>query len=705
MHMPSRAVAAAWVLTLLGAGLVAQQPTPGPDQQPPVTFKLEVNYVEVDTVVTDADGKFVEDLTLDDFDVLEDGEVQEVTTFSVVNIPVERAVRPLFAERPIEPDVSSNARPFDGRVYVLTLDDLHTAPLRSSLVKAAGRQFIERYLGANDLTAVVYTSGRSDASQNFTSNRRLLLASVDKFIGQGVRSSALERADAYFRTLGSQSRGNRLTDRVNDPLDFERGQKARSALITLRELAEWLGGVRGRRKAVVFLSEGIDYDIYDFINARYATTVTHEVKQTIAAATQANVSFYTIDPRGLVTLGDDVIEAQILPDDPIAQLSSTDARYNFRIAQDSLQVLAEETGGMAFLDSNDFADAFARIVRDNSSYYVLGYYPSNDRRDGRFRNVEVRVKRPRVAVRARRGYLAPQGDPPEIELAEASRGTSDKLRAVMSNPIPVSGLTLSVSAMPFMAERPNASVAVAIEIDGRDLTFVERGDQFEDTVELSLTLLDEEGKIRGGESQTLELELQPATHAAVSTYGLRVVSRFEVEPGRYLVRVAVREREGGSAGSVQYDLDVPDFTDEPLVMSGMAIASAAASRTPTARSDPEFKDVLPTQPTTQREFVQGDELFLFVEIYDNESAAHRVDISTLIQTDAGRVLFQTDDERSSTELHGARGGYGHVARIPLADLTPGLYVLRTEARSRLDPDSLVFREVPFRIRDPRLAQP
>ena len=686
----------------LTLGVTAQQ-VPDETQQPPVTFRLEVNYVEVDAVVTDEDGSFVDDLTLEDFEILEDGEAQEVSAFSLVNIPVARAERALFSPDPLEPDVSSNARPFDGRVFVLLLDDLHTTAERTNQTKVVAREFIEQHLGANDLASVFFTSGRSDGSQGFTGNRRLLLNAIDSFIGQGVRSSVLTRNDTFFRRLGERD----ATERVIDELDNERGLKARATLATLRELSEWLSGVRGRRKAVVFMSQGIDYDIYDvitrpFAGSRYASTVVAETKRTIAAATQANVAIYTLDPRGMATVGSDLAEAVYIQDDRGTGggtgLSAESLRYNMRLAHDSLQTMADETGGMAFINSNDLSSAFTRIVEDNSSYYVLGYYPSNDRRDGRFRDIEVRVTRPGLVVRSRNGYLAPRGRDDEPELVEAE-GASEALREVMTNPLPVSGLSLRVAAAPFLGERPKSSVAVMVELDGGNLTFAERDGLLVDTVELSLTIVDDEGKIAGGESQSLELELQPETHEAVSRHGLKVVSRFDLEPGRYQVRVASHETGGGRSGSILYDLEVPDFSEGPLQMSGIALASADASRTPTAKADEQFREVLPTQPTTLRDFVLGDELFVFSEIYDNETdTSHTVDIRTTIRADDGRVVFDLTDERSSDELEGKRGGYGHALRIPLDGVEPGLYVLRTEASSRLDREASAARDVPFRLR-------
>src|SRR5579862_6888457 len=125
--------------------------------QPPVTFKSEVNYVEIDARVTDAQGNFVRNLTQADFKIVEDGQPQALTAFSMVDIPIARPDPPLFSKTPIVPDVAANRTPFEGRVFVLVMDDLHTKFSDTPRARAAARLFVERYVGASDLVAVVNT--------------------------------------------------------------------------------------------------------------------------------------------------------------------------------------------------------------------------------------------------------------------------------------------------------------------------------------------------------------------------------------------------------------------------------------------------------------------------------------------------------------------------------------------------------------------
>ena len=184
------AIAAAIAPLLAGA---QQQPAPS------ATFQVQVDFVDIDAVVTDERGNFVADLTKDDFELLDDGKPQEISAFSLVDIPVPAAgVSPRAVTTAVS-DVKSNAEPISGRLYVIVLDDLNVAPLRTKVVIDAARELIERHFGPNDMAAITYTSGRTDGAQEFTSERAVLLAAINKFQGRKLRSTVIEKADQYFQ--------------------------------------------------------------------------------------------------------------------------------------------------------------------------------------------------------------------------------------------------------------------------------------------------------------------------------------------------------------------------------------------------------------------------------------------------------------------------------------------------------------------------
>jgi VWFA-related protein len=272
----SRAVRVAALLVLIGTSVLSagQNPTPGGTETP--TFKVQVEYVEVDAVVADLNGNFIRGLTAEDFKITEDGKPQTIAAFSIVDIPIDRYEKPLFAARPIEPDVKSNERVFDGRVYVVIIDDLQTSFERTPRTREAARKFIEENMGANDLMAVVHTASASDANQDFTNNKRLLTAAVDRTVGQ--------KLDVGLAQL--------------------RSSNAARSLDSVRDVAQWLAGVRGRRKTILLFSEGIDYDLANTFD-RFGGFLEQNMRDAITAAVRGNVSVFTIDPRGLTPFGDE----------------------------------------------------------------------------------------------------------------------------------------------------------------------------------------------------------------------------------------------------------------------------------------------------------------------------------------------------------------------------------------------------------------
>jgi VWFA-related protein len=483
-------------IPILLLGCLAQTPPQAPAQaQPPITFKVEVNYVEIDANVTDAQGNFARNLTRDDFQVVEDGTPQALTAFSMVDIPIERTDPPLFSNVAIPPDVATNGNPFEGRIFVLVMDDLNTKFDRTPRTRAAARLFVERYVGANDLIAVVNTSGFSKSMQDFTSNRQLALKAIDGAMGNKADSSTSAAIQDYNanRIGGGQSNSNASFN------ELHRYTNARNSVRSLKNVSDYLAGIRGRRKAVVFFSEGVNYNVTDAINNPHATDVQHEVRDLVAAATRANVNVYTVDPRGLATGMEDAIEISSFPSDN--SIKTTDLMDEMRLEQDSLRVIADETGGFAVLNQNDFRTGFRRILDDNSSYYVLGYYPTNEKRDGRFRNIQVKVLKPGLTVRTRRGYVSPLPDKKEdASKAAKAGGSSPQLHDALDSPVAVSGLTISAFAAPFRGPSGKAgtfdAIAMAIEVDGGGLKFTNSPQGlFVDDIEVTTFAADANGKI------------------------------------------------------------------------------------------------------------------------------------------------------------------------------------------------------------------
>jgi VWFA-related protein len=691
---------------LLTGTSASAQPTASP------TFRADAEYVEVDAVVTDKDGNFVRNLTRDDFRVLEDGNPRNISTFLTIDVPVAvpaDAVVP--ASGTVVSDVQSNVRPFDGRVYIIVLDDLHVDPIRSERAKQSARLFIERYVGADDRAAVIFTGTSSDG-QPFTSDKGLLLTAIDKFLGRKLQSATLARNERYgtqraivdaARAQGSEA----AVPSAPDPYDEERAQNARSMLASLRTAAGWLGPVHDRRKTLLLISEGIDYDIDEIIRPRTSTgppsaavAITTDIRDTLATTARTNVSIYAVDPRGLTSAGEEAVAVSSFAaqSDPGSGIGPGTLANELRLSQESLRWLAEDSGGFAAVNRNDTTETFDRIVRDNSSYYVLAYYQDASRTDGKFHRIDVELRRPGLTVHARRGYVAPSG---RSSRARNTMGLAPELFDALNSPVPAAGLPLHVFAVPLKNTAADASVVVGIEIAGRALSLATRS-----RLDVSVAAFDTKGKVFGPVNDTLTLSLRPETRTSVEQRGVRLLTRLTLPIGRYQLHVAARDRETGVVGSVVFDLDVPDFGRQPVSTSAPLVASRERASMLTARPDRRLASLLSAPPTAVRSFAQDDELAVFSQVYDSSgNAPHSVEIVMSVSTPDGTPVFADRDTRPSGERSNSTAIHDFVSRVPLTGLAPGEYILSVEAKSQLAAEAAATRRVHFTVVAAALRSP
>ena len=719
---PAQAGRCVAVSLVLATALASAQAPPTPE----VTFKVEVNYVEEDVRVVDKDGNFVRGLKQEDFQVLEDGKPQKVQAFGMVDIPNTRPRKPLYLAPdalPIEPDVAVNKQVLDGRLYLIVLDDYHVAPLRSQNVRNLARRFVLEKLGPDDQAAVVVTSGLLRASQDFTQNRRLLVEAIDNFVGQKLPSSAVERNEKMSRQMDANGRP---TDDAGDPITIdpanrfvaddratERMFQTRQALNSLRSIAEWMSAIQGRRKAIIYVSEGVDYNLFDIFTGSDPSNfsfenfnmVQTETWDTVSAASRSNVQIYPVDPRGLTTMGQEDIEIGGLAAGAYG-LGPKQLLQELQTSQQNLRQLAEETGGVAFVGQNNFDAAFDRIVQENSSYYVLGYYSTNDRRDGKLRNITVRVAGyPEAQVTYRKRYAAPRGRGPKNTAAgkplDPSKSLTAELINTMASPLPRTGIQLRVTAIAKKGVGKNSDVEVLIDTLGRDLTFAEKNGTFTNRLSLSVGVFNKQGKSVFAERPDVDLNLRPESHTRVTEHGVRLLRHLSLPPGRYQLRVAAQDNGKVRQGSAHFDLDVPDFTRNPIALSSVALAATADRSVyspPKPGFDP-FNGLLPGPPSALRQFPVNSEIAAAVEVYDNKpTPTHGIDVTARVRADDGRVVFNKHEERSSEELHGTPGGFGYTFRIPLQGWTPGLYVLEVEAKTRLNDAAPVTRVIQFEVK-------
>ena len=412
-----RTVIGAFAGIIAAATLAATKANTAPQDLP--TFKSGVQLIDVDVVVTDKDGNPVKDLTRDDFEIIEHGRPQEVRTFTLIDLPIE-PLSVLTARRgQVEPDVVTNTQP-EGRTYVL-LTDTGDTDLRA---RHLTERWLDEVVQPSDRVAIVHARGSSSNSQTFTSSRRLLLNGINRMISGPADAVTSDQTTHQLNTLQA-----------------------------IEDISNRLGTIPGRRKAIVWITRNPPI-LHPQPNSRFLSegaVVLLAWEEASRAAVNNNVAVYPVDVNGLTTsLG-------------IESLIHTA----------SIREVAETTGGVAVgASSNEFSRGFATIVQDASSYYLLGYSPEPAQTDGKFHSISVRVKRPDVNVRARRGYYASPPDAaltPSTPLPAPPEGVSIEAREALRRPVPVRGLGIDVTTTPFKGGgTKDSSVVIAAHVARSD---------------------------------------------------------------------------------------------------------------------------------------------------------------------------------------------------------------------------------------------
>jgi VWFA-related protein len=658
----------------------------GAGSQPTPTFRSSVKLIDIDVLVTDRDGRFIRDLTRDDFAILEDGKPQEVAAFSLVDLPAQPATAPATSALLPEPDVVSNASA-SGRIFALLLDSPSSRICPGSLdyiqlVRRVANGFLDQFLAPGDQAAVMHVLGTYKMAQTFTSSKSLLHAAVDRY-GQGLTGG-----------LGSISpQSNDDSASLEGPTGNEQANQQIETYRTLGDLASRLGSVTGRRKTIVWIGAQMRFAVpvcpdtmprrqpsdplrntkvdCEAIRARWGS-VDGAYRDAISAATRNNVVIHAVDACGLTTtLGGG-------PDNP------GDSADLDRMA--ALRQVADDTGGLSVVGTNNFTGGFQNIVRESSTYYVLGYAPPTEYRDGKFHSVQVRVKRPGAQVRSRKGYTAPKADSKLATASTLPDAVSDAVRDALRAPLSVRGLNLDFFTLPFKGTGREQSVVVGGRVTGQLML---DGKQ---EVALSYQVFTLEGRVQTGEFKTFNLELQPDTRARVAANGVHFVDRIALPPGRYEIRYAVNQ-PGGAIGSIVMSIDVPGF-DDPLSVSGIALASSATTGSLMLRDDADLHERLGGSPSSIRSFPSGDSLNAYFEVYSNDSkvTADDLTVTGVLSTADGKEAL-----RGETRLQPERsadGRWAYTVEFELSDLPKGSYVLSIDAASERHKEP-VHRRIPI----------
>jgi VWFA-related protein len=658
----------------------------------------------------DKKGQSVRGLTRDDFVVTENGVPHTLTSFEAVVVPEA----PRAAETPRRTVVSTNVVPDNrrGRTFAVVFDDIHLSPVQAQRARGAVVAFLEEGVAEGDVVTLVATGGGAWWTSRMPEGRDALIAilkrldgrympdpspdriteyeamRIEEFqdeqmawyvqrrfdsygaVGQQKSSGGVRPADAQTSTPGMIPEVVRMRAREVHLLATSRN---RITLQSMKRVIESLEGIKGR-KSMVLVSQGFVYDVQN-----------EQMKEVTLASRRHNVPIYFIDTRGLQGLPDAFTAAFGRPveaQDVVAVLADLT-----REAEGS-EALALDTGGFVVKNSNDLTGGIRRVSNESRAYYLLGYNPTDLRRDGKFRRIEVKVRPPKakgLSVRARRGYYAPS----EGQVAKGPERNADPaIGHALDSPFEIPDVPLRVSSFVFdEVAIDQLSVQLAVEIDVRGLAYRQDADRSTD----ALAFLIEAQHRESGEyyryDQKIELSLLPETRRRLEQTGYSLAREFTLPPGGYQAKIVVRDLNSGRVGSVVHDFEVPK-------VDSLRVSTPVLSDTLEQDAEGNRRPVL----QVRRSFATDAVLYCQFSVYgarkeESGSLMPRVRAGYEIRRADGAVFKRTDPTPINPTSVGA---LLRLNGIGLRGAQPGEYELVLTVKDDLAGESVEVRE-PFEV--------
>jgi VWFA-related protein len=692
MRTSLRAITAAVGLAALGAvgvvqganpGAAAQQPTgqqptgqpaapappPAPDatgQQPTPVIRSGINYVRVDVIVSDKDGKPVMDLKEDEFSLAEDGKPQKIDAFSVVNLDHLETVEngpPRVIKNDFDEEREAS-RP-DVRLFVILLDDYHVKRGNDMAVRKPLIEFIQNQLAPADMIAIMYPL-TPVTDLRFTRDRESSISAIEKFLGRKFDYTPKNLFEEKYAMYPAQT-----VERVRNQVTMD----------ALKGAAMKMGSLREGRKSIILVSEGFTSILPAQLsdpnasmpgyrnpykgqaNAPVATPsqqlmadsdLISDMQQVFKDVNRQNTSIYSVDPRGLAVFEYDINQAVGMQQDAIS----------LRSTQDTLQVLAENTDGRAIINRNDLAAGMKQIIRDSSGYYLLGYNSSQAPTDGKFHSIKVNVKRRGVDVRARKGYWAYTLD--DVARANAPK-KEEAPSAVMTALTDLVSPTRDRAAHFWIGTARGENGKTRVTLSWEPVKEVP-GQRAEDPpARVALTAITPDGRpiFRG---RVPEEAPAPGSGAApMSAVAPKGGSTsFEVPPGQLELKMVIEGARGQVIDAVGRDVTVPDFSKVTM--------SFGTPRVFRVRTIPEMQAIRSRPdavPTAEREFSRTDRLFIRADAYAPGGASPSV---------TARLLNRAGQAMSDLVVKQTAGGPAEID-LPLSSLAAGEYLVELNAKS------------------------
>jgi VWFA-related protein len=693
---------------------------PAPEQEVETFAPTNVEVVRIEVVVTEK-RRAKAGLLREDFAVLEDGKPQPIVQFQAFSRPssettVAAAPEPVATEADEEKEGL-----LPGRYVVLAIDDVHMGFESLVRTQKALARFINQDLAPEDQVALVITSGARALSQEFTTDRAVLRQTLSRLSVQERRAGWMgipylseyqaELIEAGDPTALDAAVQEILASGIEQDLTAAEGiarTKARAiteeaiynsrlVLESLESLCRGLSGVSGR-KAIFLLSDGFLTGV-----TTNRSSAGFDVRRIADAATRAAVVIYSLDTRGLIA-SPPIASASSTTRGLISTAGNVEAmRHRSEEAtREAMNALAADTGGFMTDNANDLRGGLHEMLKDTETYYVLAYEPTNTRRDGGFRKIEVRLPGLKgIKVRTRSGYFAPSDRRQRVASADAAQDEarrSEQRRAEMTAALhslaPLNGIPVRLSADFMGKDDGTTQLVVSGNVDVAKLPFVRLKDRRQATLESVAVAFDESGDNAATlQTQRTAMDLGDADYERLLGAGIPYLKAVTLKPGRYQVRLAARDEATGLLGSAWQWIEIPEIAPGRFTLSSLFLLQEGHA--PAVAPAPDAPDLHNAQAV--RRYHRNESLYAQIYAYNPKKDA---DGATKLFAQAeilknGQTLGKAAPE--PMESGGAQAPpLPHTSRIRLQRFEPGNYELRMTVSDE-NANAIATRRVAFTV--------
>ncbi len=667
-----------FLLALLLPAVFAQSAAGQSQDRDGYVIKVNSDLVLTNVVVRDKKGNLVRDLKETDFTIYEDGKPQHVASFDFENVDAlvtAGVAGPTVSGTTAPPRIIGSNEPLrkqelkNHRLIVLFFDFGSMEPDDIDRAVSAAQNYIDRQMAPADLVAVISLASSMRVDQDFTSDKARLAAVLRGYTsgeGQGFQNGDTGGSE------GTPDTGGSFTADDSEYNQFNTDRK----LQAIESIAKSLSKI-DEKKSLIYFSNGVSRSgIENQVELRAATN----------AAVQSNMAIYALDVRGL----------QAFPPGGEAQSASLRGRSSYNGAgvlaqfdsnadsQETLTTLAGDTGGKAFLDSNDLSGVFTAVQKDTSSYYVVGYRSSNPQMNGKFRRIKVVVDRPDVKLEYRSGYYGPK-DYAHFDKEDREQQMQDELLSEL----PDADVAVYLAAAYFRLDDAHYYIPISLIIPGSQIPFVSDKDKDRATIDIIGVVQDEFKHPIGNARETVKLAVDESRQ--VRRKNVQYNTGFVLPPGKFHIKFVVRENQTGRLGSFETDVRVPDLRKAPLRMSSIVLASQRQPATARKNNpNPLIRDGQELVPNITHVFSPEQHLYMQYEVYEPSKEKHELTLTGAqgaqkIQKNSVRVLTNVEFLQGNAKVYESpmveareinapeRKAAVFQLDVPLAKLRPGLY--------------------------------